>query len=87
MLNKRKKAFFRKQEKFSIRKFKVGVASALIGLTFLFIGSSVSAEEVVELDKGAWPAAYVTKAVELGLLENANIENFGEATHYFENEF
>ena len=37
---------FEKKERFSIRKFSVGVCSALIGLAFLGIGA-VSADEAV----------------------------------------
>ena len=64
MLNKRKSHFFRKQEKFSIRKFKVGVASALIGATFLFVGNSVNAEEGQSTELAATAATEVVEKEE-----------------------
>lgn len=45
----------------------------------LMVRMVVSAEEAAKLDAGVWPAAYITKAAELGLLEGANIANYQAA--------
>ena len=45
----------------------------------LMVRLAVSAEEIAELDKGIWPAAYITKAVALGLLEGTSIANYQAA--------
>ena len=45
----------------------------------LMVRLAVSAEEIAELDKGIWPAAYITKAVAMGLLEGTSIDNYQAA--------
>ena len=67
-----------KQEKFSIRKLSVGVASVLIGQLFVNQGQEVKADEVAGLVEEATPVSSESSPTAVsGAATNAESANIG----------